>query len=260
MDFFAVLRFLTIIPAPPALSDETSKIGRSLQLFPLVGLLIGIILASLSQALKYALPLPVVSILLVVALALITGAHHLDGLIDTCDAMVTDRTREQRLTIMSDTRVGAFGITGLCLLLIAKYAAILETAGPASLIVFPTLSRWALTAVIIIFPSAKQHGSGYSVKRAAKLSGVAIGTVITLVILVFCMGLIEALVIMTLLFAMICFSALLFNRLYGGLTGDGYGALIEIGEVIALLLLILQAPLRQFIQGYNLFQLPFLKG
>jgi adenosylcobinamide-GDP ribazoletransferase len=260
LSFFAVLRFLTVLPVPSSGRDDTSTVGRSLALFPMAGLIIGLVLAVLAWTLSIVFPLQVVSALLVVALAVMTGAHHLDGLIDTCDAMVAGRTREQRLEIMSDTRVGAFGIAGVCLLLITKYAAILATSALAAIIVFPILSRWALTASIIIFPSAKNQGSGHAVKAASGWSSLLLGTAITVIMLIFCLGLIEAVVVMATLLALICLLALLLTRLYGGLTGDCYGALTEIGEVAALLVIMLQIPLRHYIPGYNMLQLPFLRG
>ena len=137
MSFFAALRFLTIIPGPghmePGLSRPTRvavsadapvavdnsllQVGRSIAYFPVVGLIIGIILSLLYYGLHIILPVPVVSAVILAALAIITGAHHLDGLMDTCDGMVAGKTREERLAIMSDTRVGAFGITGACVIL-----------------------------------------------------------------------------------------------------------------------------------------------
>jgi adenosylcobinamide-GDP ribazoletransferase len=260
MSLFAVLRFLTILPAPSAGGDETSRVGRSLPLFPLVGLIIGLLLGALYWALRAAFPPPVVAALLVLALAVITGAHHLDGLIDTCDAMVSGRTKGQRLDIMADTRVGAFGIAGVCLLLITKFAAIQYATWFGAIVAFPVISRWTLTASILIFPSAKAQGSGHAVKIAAGWEGFFLATVITAFILVLCTGLIEAAVLMIASLALVLLPGLLFNRLYGGLTGDCYGALVEIGEALALLLMIVQIPFLQSFPGHNLFQLPFLKA
>jgi adenosylcobinamide-GDP ribazoletransferase len=256
MSVFTAVRFLTIFPVPSSKKDVPPMIGRSIPFFPVVGLLIGIILAGLYFVLRIVLPLPVVSALLVASLAIITGAHHLDGLIDTCDAMVAGKTREQRLDIMSDTRVGAFGITGVCLLLIMKYAAVLSSIGLAPLVIFPVLSRWALVSAILIFPSARNEGMGFAAKNNATWPGFISATVIALLINILFAGLIAGPVLMISIFALISCLGLCLSRLYGGLTGDCYGALVEIGETLALLLIIALMPLIQHIPGYDLLKIP----
>jgi adenosylcobinamide-GDP ribazoletransferase len=260
MSFFAAVRFLTILPAPSSRKDVPQMIGRSIPFFPVVGLLIGAILAGLYSVLHIVLPLPIVSALLIVCLAIITGAHHLDGLIDTCDAMVAGKTREQRLEIMSDTRVGAFGITGVCLLLIIKYAAVLSTIGLAPLIIFPVISRWALGGVILVFPSARKEGMGFAARNSSSWQGFISATAIALVINILFAGLIAGPALMISVFAIIWCLGFLLSRLYGGLTGDCYGALVEIGEALALLLIIVLAPLTQNIPGYDLFKIPMPTG
>ena len=260
MSFFSVLRFFTILPAPPGRGDEPSAIGRSLVFFPVVGLIIGIILAALSRVLGLVFPDTITAALIVAALAILTGAHHMDGLMDTFDAMVAGRTRQQRLEIMSDTRVGTFGITAACLLLIIKYAAISVTAGPAAILAFPMVSRWAVAGIILLFPPAKKAGSGFTVKSNSDWPGFTWATVITLILLIVSAGLIAGPVLMMTVLALACLTGLFFKWLFGGLTGDCYGALVEISEALALLLIIVQTPLGQNVTGYNLFQLPFLKG
>jgi adenosylcobinamide-GDP ribazoletransferase len=240
--------------------DMPATIGRSMPFFPVVGLIIGILLTFLYWTLGMVFPRPITGALIVAVLAVVTGAHHLDGLIDTFDATAAGRTREQRLEIMSDTRVGAFGITAACLILIIKYAAITVTGSPALIVAFPILSRWALCSSIIIFPSARKHGSGFAVKSNAGWHGFALATAITASMLLFVIGLTGALIFMACLLALSLLIGLSFKRMFGGLTGDCYGALVEIGEALALLLIILLTPIELSIPGYNLLQLPFMKG
>lgn len=260
MGFFTAIRFLTIIPAPSSKNEDPGMIGRSLPFFPVVGLIIGVILALLYFVLRMAFPMPVVSALLVACLAIITGAHHLDGLTDTCDGMVAGKTREQRLSIMSDTRTGAFGITGICLILLLKYAALSATTDLALLIIFPMASRWALTGAILIFPSAKKDGMGFYTRSSARWTGFIISTAIALLLSVILAGLIAGPLLMISLFALIWCLGYALSRLYGGLTGDCYGALVETGEVLALLLSIALVPLVQQIPGNGLFRLPLPRG
>ena len=275
MSFLAVLKFLTIIPAPGYLEHGLSRptrvavsadtpipvdnsllqVGRSIAFFPVVGLIIGIFLTLLYYVLHLILPAPVVSAVILAALAIITGAHHLDGLIDTCDGMVTGRTREERLAIMSDTRVGAFGLTGAGIILLLKYAAISSSFTPAMLIAFPVISRWALTAAILIFPPAKTSGAGYAVKSGADWRGYILATLVALAVSILLNGLVMGTTLLACVLALIYLAGLIFTRLYGGLSGDCYGALVEIGEVFALLLFIILSRFMPALQNYNLLQI-----
>lgn len=257
MAFFTALKFLTIFPIPEFKGAGTARLGRSLPYFPLVGLFLGVILAGLSYILQLVLPLPVVSILLVIALVITTGAHHIDGLMDTCDAMVSGRTREQRLQIMSDTRVGAFGIAGGCLLLVAKYAALTQMAGLSNLAIMPALSRWAIIPAILLFPSAKNHGMGHAVREGSGWGGFVIATLVSILLLILLYGVIKGLILIAALFLLICCICILLTRLFGGLTGDNYGALIEIGEVLTLILILILNSSRVVIPSLHLFSLPY---
>lgn len=260
MSFFTALRFLTIIPTPSIKNDEPEMPGRSMPFFPVIGLLIGGILYGLYLILHMVFPMPVTGALLVACLAIITGAHHLDGLIDTCDGMVAGRTREQRLSIMSDTRVGAFGITGVCLLLLVKYAAISGTVNPAALILFPMASRWALGSCILIFPSAKKEGMGFATKSSASRTGFVVSTVFAVIISIVFAGLIEGLLLLVILFALTCCLGSFLSRLFGGLTGDCYGALVETGEVLVLLSAIVLGQFSQLVPGHGIFKLALPAG
>jgi adenosylcobinamide-GDP ribazoletransferase len=256
MSFLAALRFLTVIPVPAPVVDGPKTIGRSMAFFPLVGLLLGIILAGLHYLLRLALPAQVTSALLVLALAVLTGGHHLDGLIDTFDATVSGRTRPQRLAIMSDARVGSFGITALCLALLLKYSALIEVGETAMLAIFPAVSRWTLCSAILIFPAAKDHGAGFAVKQSANRIGLALATVITVLIVIVCAGLMRGSIILITALVIVCCAGLAMKRLFGGLTGDSYGALVEIGEVITLLLALALTRFPLQIPGYDLLRLP----
>lgn len=293
MSFRAVLRFLTILPAPasengeaadhtrlaapasepntentstdmktvlimPAESagDEEMRLtGRSMIYFPVVGLVIGLVLSLLYILFRVILPTAVTGILLVAALAIITGAHHIDGLLDTCDALVAGKTRVQRLEIMADTRVGAFGITGACLLLLTKYVCLSAVISFSALLTFPLLSRWAITGLVLLFPAAKESGSFFVLKNNADWRGFAGATVIALAAAILLNGLIIGPMIMAGLFALLCCLGLLCKRLFGGLTGDCCGAFIEAGEVITLILNIMMLRLLPYISGYNLFKI-----
>ena len=158
MLFCIALKFLTILPTPSFKNEGPEQVGRSMGYFPVVGLIIGLLLAGLYCLMRGIFSVPLVSTILVTVLVLLTGAHHLDGLSDTFDALVAGRTTEQRLSIMADTRVGVFGILSIVLTLLIKYAALMGIASVSILIMVPVVSRWTMAGAILIFPAARKSG------------------------------------------------------------------------------------------------------
>ena len=91
MSFFTALRFLTIFRIPGVRTETAEDMGRSTVWFPVVGLLIGGILAFLNWVFSLFLPVTVTSALTIVLLVIITGAMHLDGFADTCDGLAGNK-------------------------------------------------------------------------------------------------------------------------------------------------------------------------
>ena len=226
------------MPTPIRRGVTTEEFGQSLTYFPLVGLLLGAILVGLYCGLSLILPLSVVSALLIVALVILTGAHHLDGFIDTCDGLVAGKSRAERLAIMSDTHVGAFGIVGVVLLLLLKYVSLSLVPMMTALLLMLTLSRWVMGAVIFAFPYAKSSGMGLAFRQGANWQRLTVATVITLVISVVLLQW-WGLVLMAVLCLIVFGIGSCFSSRFGGLTGDNYGAINEMAEVLVLLLIVL---------------------
>jgi adenosylcobinamide-GDP ribazoletransferase len=176
---------------------------------------------------------------------------------DTCDALVAGKTRAQRLEIMADTRVGAFGITAAILLLLTKYACLSSVLSLSALLTFPLLSRWAITGLVMLFPAAKDSGSFSALKDGAGWKGFAWATAIALAASILLNGLLTGPLLMAGLFILLYCIGLLFQRLFGGLTGDCCGALIETGEAVTLVLSLALLRLLPQISGYNLLKIPF---
>lgn len=240
MGFFAALRFLTVIPLPSRRQAIPEEVGRSLGYFPLVGLLLGLLIMGLDRGLELVLPTSVVSGLLVVVLVLATGAIHLDGFIDTCDGLVAGRTPQQRWEVMRDSRVGAFGVVGACCLLLLKYvslAGLPESSRMAALVLMPVLGRWAVVCSISAFPYARPEGLGKAFKDGATWPGVALATIIALAASVGFLQL-KGLAIMFGVGLVTLTLSLILKRKFAGLTGDTYGAVIEVAEVTAVILAI----------------------
>src|SRR4030043_2032506 len=180
MGFWAAIQFLTIFPTPLRHEVSAKTCGQSLTYFPLVGLILGAILLGLHYGLTLILPASIVNALLIIILVILTGAHHLDGFIDTCDGVIAGKSKKERLAIMSDSKVGAFGIVGAILLLLLQHSSLSSSPILPALLLMPTLSRWTMVSIIFTFPYAKRSGMGLAFKRGANWQRLTIATIISL--------------------------------------------------------------------------------
>ena len=118
--FFLALQFLTRLPVPAVRDFQADELARSAVWFPLVGLLLGGLLALLGLAVRPFDPW-LAALLVLLAWVWLTGGLHLDGLADTFDALgAAHRDRERFLQVLSDPHVGSFGVIALVLQLAAK--------------------------------------------------------------------------------------------------------------------------------------------
>src|SRR5574338_902678 len=108
----SVFSFLTIIPAGGSDLQTTAK---HMYLFPLVGIAIGLLLGLAGWGLSMFLEPLIVGLLVTAGLVLITGIHHLDGLSDFADGLMVRGTREKKLEVMRDPKVGSAGIVSIVL-------------------------------------------------------------------------------------------------------------------------------------------------
>jgi len=247
LKFLAAWQFLTSIPLPGSRGAGPEKLGQSAVYFPVVGLIIGGILAGIYWLLGFILPPALVNALLIVFLVAITGALHLDGFVDTCDGMSVQRNVEDRLRIMHDSRAGAFGIIGVVLLLLVKYAALSNVPGSlmiAVLLFMPVVSRWTMVYAVFAYPYARPSGLGRVLKEGTGWRSFTIATMITLCVVgaLFPLWHLSGLVIMAGIWIITVVMAAVFKRRFAGLTGDNYGAINEVAEVCTLILVILLVP------------------
>ena len=238
MRFLVALKFLTIIPLPRWREVSPDEVGRSIGYFPVVGIIIGLILAGLSWLLGLILPSAIVNVLLIVYLVVISGALHLDGLVDTCDG-IAGHTLEDRWRIMHDSHAGSFGIIGVFCLLLAKYVSLNSVPEPwliPTLVLMPVLSRWAMVYAIFTYPYARPSGLGKVFKQGTSWPRFTMATIITVTVAVILAQLI-GLALMFFIWLITLALAAYFKSKFSGLTGDNYGAISEVTEVAMLILL-----------------------
>jgi adenosylcobinamide-GDP ribazoletransferase len=230
--FWFAAGFLTTLPVPTH-TFATDAPRRAALWFPVVGLLLGAILAGAAWGLGWLFP-PAVTAGLVVALwVALTGALHLDGLADCGDGLLPPVRRERRLEIMRDPRVGAFGVTVLVLVLLLKTAALasLATTWPA-LLLAPIWARW-LILVAARRPSARPEGMGATLGPAPDTRRLVLASLLPLALTggvgVWRWPVLAAAGGATLAALGVLWLA---QRRLGGVTGDVFGAVVEVSETV----------------------------
>ncbi len=251
MRFLSALSFLTIIPLPFPREPSAEETGGSTAYFPVVGVIIGLVLAGLKWLLSLFLPAAVVNGLLLVAMVVISGALHIDGFVDTCDGLGGHKTVEERWRVMHDSRAGAFGIVGAVLLLLVKYISLSSVPAAwlmATLVLVPVVSRWAMVYAVFAYPYARPEGLGKVFKRETDWRGLALATAVALVVAIGWARLADityfylaGLALMLGIWAMVAVTGVFLKRRFSGLTGDTYGAINEVVEVGGLILVVLLA-------------------
>jgi adenosylcobinamide-GDP ribazoletransferase len=199
----------------------------------------------LNWLLGLLLPSALTNVLLVVSLVAVSGALHLDGLVDTCDGLAVGKTVEERWRVMDDSRAGGFGIIGVCCLVLVKYVALNNVPDNwlmPTLVLLPVLSRWAMVYALFAYPYAKPSGLGKVFKQGASRLRFTIATLIALVVAVI-LARLAGLVIMLAIWVIALAVAFYLKGKFGGLTGDTYGAINEVTEVCVLILVCLLAHL-----------------
>lgn len=226
--------FLSTLPVPTHdLAPDAMR--RAASWFPLVGLGIGALLAGAAWAAGWLFPPAVAAVLVVVLWAALTGALHLDGLADCGDGLLPPVSRKRRLEIMRDPRVGAFGVTALVLVLLLKTAALasLAVTWPA-LLLAPLWARW-LILVAARRPSARPEGIGASLGPVLDVRRLALAALLPLA-LTGGVGMWHAPVIAAAGGAVLAALGVLWlaQRQLGGVTGDVFGAVVEVSEAVFL--------------------------
>lgn len=238
VSLLAAVQFLTVVPPVIRRAFTPAELGRAVGWFAVVGMMLGTTLAGVDYVLSLLFPAGVTAALLLVVWALMTGALHLDGFLDTCDGLFGGRTPEARLRIMRDERVGAFAVIGGALLLLVKYSCLASlTSRTASLIVAPTLGRWGMALAVVAFPYVRPEGTGRWMKDHAgwrQLILASITAIIPAILLAKWLGLIAIALAGAAAAAVAAFTL----RRIPGLTGDVYGALCELLEALVLLVFV----------------------
>jgi adenosylcobinamide-GDP ribazoletransferase len=196
-DLRLALMLLTRLPAGKSASPDDTAVARAAWIFPVVGLLVGTAGGGVFMLASYlGMGIASAALLAMGAQVLLTGALHEDGLADTADGFGGGRSRERKLEIMRDSRIGTYGVVALVLILLLRFTALQDIASNLlsisdeldeatgqnsaviiALVAASALSRAAMAVVWYLLPSARADG------LAAGSGAVSFGSAVAAAIL-----------------------------------------------------------------------------
>jgi adenosylcobinamide-GDP ribazoletransferase len=252
-DVGEALRFFSRLPTASRSAAAEADVGLDLARIawatPVAGALIGAVGAlALGLAVLLRLPPFLGAAFAVATLVLTSGALHEDGLADVADGFGGGATREAKLTIMRDSRIGAFGAIALVLSLLLRVGALAALArggfgvAAASLILSGAASRAAALIPLMLLPPARADGAGASAGRLQTSDLIAAGLAVAAVAFVaglFALGVARAIFAGVLAAAAARAMSALARREIGGQTGDVAGAAQQAAEIACLCALLI---------------------
>lgn len=241
--FLIAIQFLTSFPIKIKGEVSAQELGRSSVFFPLVGAILGGSLVLVNLICSRFFPPLIAAVLIVIALVLLTGGLHLEGFADTVDGLASRKSKDEILAIMRDSRIGAIGVAGVVLILLLKVGLLQSIPRHSlnfALILMPALSRWSLVLAACISPYARSTaGLGKPFTEYTKSKELLIATFCTFVPIIALLRTNGAILCVLALGLTLGFAKLIIKRI-GGFTGDTFGALNEIMEVMVLLALLFE--------------------
>jgi adenosylcobinamide-GDP ribazoletransferase len=257
-------QFLTIIPIRTNREISEKEVRNSVSFFPLIGALQGFFLSILAFLFLKIMSADMTAAIVLVFYVLITGGFHQDGLSDTFDALSVpssgdmEKDRMKRLQVMKDSTVGPIGVIAIVLSLLLKCLLMKEmlqindwTEKYFIFFLMPLFSKWAMVTGMYHAKSARKDGIGRTFLEHTGLKQIAFATVFLLLLTFAVMYTFHYCLPVLFQWTIGSFTAFFFSELafvylvclilkyifaarFGGLTGDNFGAMHEISEILFL--------------------------
>ena len=233
----SVFSFLTIIPTS---NSDLNSIAKNMYLFPLVGIVIGLVIGTLGYGLSLYLEPLIVSLVVVASLAIITGIHHTDGLADFADGLMTKGTKEKKRKAMKDLSVGSAGIFSIVLYAIGVIIALSFSSGMELfkiILLSEVMAKFSMVLMAGLGNSASIGSNSPfidSMKDKKRLLIAGILTIIPLIVI----GEMNGLIVFASGIIVTMFLVGLSTKSFGGITGDVMGASNELTRLSSLLIFV----------------------
>jgi len=233
----SVFSFLTIFPSPNA---NLENIAKYMYIFPIVGVVIGLLIGSFGFGLSFFLDPLLVSLLVVASIAIVTGIHHADGLADFADGLMVKGSKDRKLKAMKDLSTGSAGIVGIVLYIVGLIITISLTSGFdlfRAILISEILAKFSMVLMASIGNSASLGSNSpfvKSMKDKKKLAAAFIIMLIPVIVIGETTGLVMLGVTVTLTLFLLAIS----TRSFGGITGDVLGATNELTRLASLMVFV----------------------
>jgi adenosylcobinamide-GDP ribazoletransferase len=238
--FISVLSFLTIIPTPRAYNLDLNTVARNMHFFPLCGGIIGIIVGLVALLSSTFLPQYITSFIVLVTFIIITGVHHIDGLADFADGLMTKGDKESKRKAMSDPIVGSAGATALIINFIGLFVALLNFDSSLELfyaiIVSEIIAKYVMVLQASLGNSAWSGFSSSFTIEMKKGDKIVISAAISTLLVFIIAGMVGLLTLgIVIIIGLIIY--IISYKNFGGVSGDEFGASNEISRLSSLLIL-----------------------
>lgn len=258
--FLPALQFLTIIPVKVTGEVTEKDIAGSTTFFPLVGAIQGLLITGGAVLFTKLFNTEIASGVAILILTVSNGGFHLDGLADTFDALAVkssgDREEDlaKRLSVMKDSSTGAIGVVAIVFTVLLKFALIKALLSHSSLltldsslilILMPAFSKWVTVPAMYHGVSARKDGLGRILLDNVGINEVLSSTVFMILL---CLPAIFMgrwfpfgspwpffLVVLVMLYFFSLLTVRFCKARFGGLTGDTFGAMGELSEILYLM-------------------------
>jgi adenosylcobinamide-GDP ribazoletransferase len=233
----SVFSFLTIFPSSNSTLDN---IAKYMYIFPIVGIVIGLLIGSFGFGLSFFLDPLLVSLLVVASITIITGIHHADGLADFADGLMVKGSKDRKLKAMKDLSTGSAGIVAIVLYLIGLVIAISLTSGFdlfKAILISEILAKFSMVLMASLGNSASLGSNSPFVKIMKDKKKLAIAFLI-MIVPVILIGETTGLVMFGVTVTLTIFLLVLSTRSFGGITGDVLGATNEFTRLASLMVFV----------------------
>jgi len=233
----SVFSFLTIFPSSNATLENTAKY---MYLFPIVGIVIGLLVGSFGFGLSFLLDPLLVSLLVVASIAIVTGIHHADGLADFADGLMVKGSKDRKLKAMKDLSMGSAGIVAIVLYLVGLIITISLTSGFdlfRAILISEILAKFSMVLMASLGKSASLGSNSPFVKIMKDKKKLSAAFIIMLIPII-AIGETTGLVMLGVTVALTLFLLAISNRSFGGITGDVLGATNELTRLASLMVFV----------------------
>ena len=230
----SVFSFLTIIPTT---NSNLETIAKYMYIFPIVGILIGLIIGSFALGISLFLDPLIVALLVVAGLAIITGIHHTDGLADFADGLMTKGSKEKKLKAMKDVSTGTAGIVSIVLYVVGLILALSLMDGYqlfTAILLSEILAKFAMVLQAALGKSAVTGSNSPFVQIMKDKKRLFLASAITLIPVIVLGGTVGAIAFAAIITITI-FIVAISTKSFGGITGDVLGATNELARLSSII-------------------------